>query len=148
MLNTCSQDAQHHVNDCLDLVASPPHGRTVPSNNSISIPTSTPSISDELPMLKDSYDSYSASSKATSARGNSREVPSYKLLQGMPIAVDAFRYGSIPGVTAYFLTCVVFTSKPTQAELTCRHAHSDHYTNLASDWNSGPIYCSSECVLG
>ncbi|CAE7146277.1 unnamed protein product [Rhizoctonia solani] len=55
-----------------------------------------------------------------------KSTPSYKIMPGMPIAVDAFSYGKIPGVTAYFLT----------------HAHSDHYKNLSSSWNNGPIYCS------
>ncbi|EIN09596.1 DRMBL-domain-containing protein [Punctularia strigosozonata HHB-11173 SS5] len=67
--------------------------------------------------------------RPTKANGGRRKAPFYKVMQGMPIAVDAFRYGSIPGVTAYFLT----------------HAHSDHYTNLSSSWRSGPIYCS-ECT--
>ncbi|KAH8989837.1 hypothetical protein EDB92DRAFT_459483 [Lactarius akahatsu] len=53
------------------------------------------------------------------------------------VAVDAFCYGAIPGVTSYFLT----------------HAHSDHYTSLSSTWQAGPIYRSegtanaSPCVL-
>jgi hypothetical protein len=40
------------------------------------------------------------------ARHGRRHAPFYKVMQGMPIAVDAFRYGKIPGVTAYLLTCV------------------------------------------
>ncbi|KLO08694.1 DRMBL-domain-containing protein [Schizopora paradoxa] len=64
--------------------------------------------------------------KPTKANGGRRNAPFYKVLQGMPIAVDAFRYGAIPNVTAYFLT----------------HAHSDHYTNLSSNWKNGLIYCS------
>ncbi|KDQ11929.1 hypothetical protein BOTBODRAFT_113798 [Botryobasidium botryosum FD-172 SS1] len=55
-----------------------------------------------------------------------RKAPFFKVMQGMPIAVDAFRYGKIPGVTAYLLT----------------HAHADHYTNLSASWKNGPIYCS------
>ena len=38
--------------------------------------------------------------------GGRRKAPFYKVLQGMPIAVDAFNYGEIPSVTAYFLTSV------------------------------------------
>ncbi|KAJ2915479.1 hypothetical protein MD484_g4933, partial [Candolleomyces efflorescens] len=66
--------------------------------------------------------------RPTKSNGGRRKAPFYKVLQGMPIAVDAFRYGAIPGVNAYFLT----------------HAHSDHYTNLSSSWTNGPIYCSED----
>jgi DNA cross-link repair 1A protein len=40
----------------------------------------------------------------TKSNGGRRRAPFYKVLQGMPIAVDAFRYGTIPNVNAYFLT--------------------------------------------
>lgn len=53
-----------------------------------------------------------------------RRAPFYKVLTGMPVAVDAFRYGAIPGVTAYLLTYVIsinFThlSQLTEKKQTC-----------------------------
>lgn len=33
-----------------------------------------------------------------------RKAPFYKVLTGMPVAVDAFRYGAVPKVAAYLLT--------------------------------------------
>lgn len=44
--------------------------------------------------------------RPTKENGGRRKAPFYKVMQGMPIAVDAFRYGAIPDVKAYFLTCV------------------------------------------
>lgn len=49
--------------------------------------------------------------RPTKANGGRRKAPFYKVLQGMPIAVDGFRYGAIPSVTAYFLTCVKHKSE-------------------------------------
>lgn len=46
--------------------------------------------------------------RPSKSNGGRRKAPFYKILQGMPIAVDAFKYGSIPGVNAYFLTYVDF----------------------------------------
>lgn len=42
--------------------------------------------------------------RPSESNGGRRKAPFYKVLQGMPIAVDAFKYGTIPSVTAYFLT--------------------------------------------
>jgi hypothetical protein len=55
-----------------------------------------------------------------------RSAPFYKILTGMPICVDGFRFGAIPGCNAYFLS----------------HFHADHYGGITSSWDAGPIYCS------
>lgn len=39
-------------------------------------------------------------------KGYVRPAPFYKILDGMRIAVDAFKYGKIPNVDAYFLSYV------------------------------------------
>lgn len=132
-------ELQCHVNQCLDM--------TVPLNDSFqqsSVNRIRSSVSNKHDSQRSCHDVFSllmTSRKEIEAwnevdatenipklpgQGGRRRAPFYKVLQGMPIAVDAFRYGAIPGITAYFLT----------------HAHSDHYTSLSSSWKNGPVYCS------
>lgn len=57
-----------------------------------------------------------------------RTCPFYKLIFSTPVSVtmDAFKYGAIPQVEAYFLS----------------HFHSDHYGGLTSSWVNGLIWCT------
>ncbi|RVX69171.1 hypothetical protein B0A52_07147 [Exophiala mesophila] len=70
-----------------------------------------------------------AASNENQSRGKpayQRTCPFYKIMPGMYICVDAFRYGKVENQSAYFLS----------------HFHSDHYIGLTSSWCHGPIYAS------
>jgi hypothetical protein len=147
------QEMQLHVNACID--ATYEASSSSSTRSPVLPPTSTSqrastSNSNAFSVLMASHKESEAWKEATvvedlkfrPTKANRRKAPFYKVLQGMPIAVDAFRYGTIPGVNAYFLRFVPILNVNLMVPHFVSHAHSDHYTNLSSSWKSGPIYCS------
>ena len=75
--------------------------------------------------LAPSYTSLEEKENKGGGRGQ-QKCPWWKLMKDTNLAVDAFSYGSIPGITNYLLS----------------HFHYDHYMGMSSKW-SGRILCSS-----
>jgi len=75
--------------------------------------------------LAPSYTSLEEKENGGGARGQ-QKCPWWKLMKDTNLAVDAFSYGSIPGISNYLLS----------------HFHYDHYMGMSRKW-SGRILCSS-----
>ncbi|WBW71940.1 DNA 5' exonuclease [Schizosaccharomyces osmophilus] len=116
-----SVDANEHVNACLD-------GRTPETfakNAKKKLFLSSKSSQDADTIVVDPRTTPTLDANKPAKKSNL--APFYKIMPyNMPFAVDAFSFGAIDGVEAYFLS----------------HFHADHYGGLSSKWEHGPIYCS------
>lgn len=117
-------DIDRHVNACLDQPG-PVAGST--STQKEDKCTSSPSLTQSHAAVSSEWAALLPGPQDKPA-SQTKRAPFYKILEGMPLSVDAFRYGSIEGCEGYFLT----------------HFHSDHYAGLSSRWKHGLIYCSEE----
>ncbi|KAF7308326.1 DNA cross-link repair protein PSO2/SNM1 [Mycena chlorophos] len=117
---------QSHVNACLDADSAPP--KAGPSKlkplSTLPVPCAQPSKNNAFSVLMNLRQEHAVWNEAEVAEAgratkkNRRKAPFYKVMEGMPIAVDAFRYGEIPGVTSYFLTYTLIpTTTPTSPPL-------------------------------
>ena len=107
------QDIQSHINECCDSfshTAPPPgpHNSTMPPRQSVLADCNAFSVLMSSRKANEAWKEAETAEdrrfRTTKVNGGRRKAPFYKVMQGMPIAVDAFCYGVIPDVTSYFLT--------------------------------------------